>query len=63
MMGSEVDVIQWYDGSVLLSGVGVWGCAISLNAWNEIEKVQKKILHKQSRITSYPIMLINPLIS
>ena len=26
---------------VSLYGVKVWGCIISLNAWNEIEKIQK----------------------
>ena len=27
---------------VLLYGVQVWGCTISLNPWNEIEKIQKR---------------------
>ena len=32
---------------ILLYGVEVWGSTISLNAWNEIEKIQKMFLRRQ----------------
>ena len=46
---------------VLLYGVEVWGGTISLNAWNEIEKIQKMFLRRQLGVkctTSYQVMLL-----
>ena len=46
---------------VSLYGVEVRGDTISLNAWNEIEKIQKIFLRRQLRVkctTSYQVMLL-----
>ena len=46
---------------VLLYGVEVLGDTISLNAWNEIEKIQKMFLRRQLGVkctTSYQVMLL-----
>ena len=46
---------------VLLSGVEVWGRTISLNAWNEIEKIQKMFSRRQLGVkctTSYQVVLL-----
>ena len=46
---------------VLLYGVEVWGDTISLNAWNEIVKVQNMFLRRQlgeKSTTSYQVMLM-----
>ena len=45
---------------VLLYGVEVWGGTISLNAWNEIEKIQNMFFRRQLRVkstTSNQVML------
>ena len=46
---------------VMLYGVEVWGDIISLNAWNEIVKVQNMFLRRQlgeKSTTSYQVMLM-----
>ena len=46
---------------VLLYGVEIWGGTISLNAWNEIEKIQKMFLRRQLGVkstTSYQVMFL-----
>ena len=46
---------------VLLYGVQVWGCTISLNPWNEIEKIQNMFSRRQlggKWTTSYQVMLL-----
>ena len=46
---------------VLIYGVELWGGTISLNAWNEIEKMQNIFLRRQLRVkstTSYQVMLL-----
>ena len=46
---------------VLIYGVELWGGTISLNAWNEIEKMQNIFLRRQLRVkfsTKYYVMLL-----
>ena len=43
---------------VLLYEVEVWGAAISLNTWNEIEKIQKML----ESTTSYQVMLFETVV-
>ena len=46
---------------VLLYGVEVWGDTISLNAWNEIEKIRDMFLRRQLGVkstTSSQVMLL-----
>ena len=45
---------------VLIYGVELWGGTISLNAWNEIEKIQNMFLRRQLGVkstTSYQVMV------
>ena len=45
----------------MLYGVEVWGNTISLNAWNEIEKIQKMFLRRQLGVkstTTYQVMIL-----
>ena len=46
-MGSKSNVVQCHGNSSIAYGVEVWGDTISLNAWNEIEKIQKMFLRRQ----------------
>ena len=47
-MGTKTNVVQCHgNSSIALWSRSIWGGTISLNAWNEIEKIHKMFLRRQ----------------